>query len=73
MYGDAGLREGTKFGPHMTEPRSFNARHPVQRHYVCTLFTVRTLCYDFTCPCQKESKQNDTRKYTLYWSCSAST
>ena len=37
MYGDAGLREGTKFGPQMTEPRSFNARHPVQRPTVESL------------------------------------
>jgi hypothetical protein len=42
MYGDAGLREGTKFGPHMTEPRSFNARHPVQHGTVVCYTNIQT-------------------------------
>lgn len=67
MYGDAGLREGTKFGPHMTEPRSFNARHPVPNGHCVytTLLQSGADCYDFTCPCQKESKQKHTQVHTV--------
>jgi len=59
MYGDAGLREGTKFGPHMTEPRSFNARHPVQ-HGTVVCYTVTTL----RARSRKKASKN-TRKHTV--------
>jgi len=67
MYGDAGLREGTKFGPHMTEPRSFNARHPVQ-HGTELCATLLRLYVPVP-----ERMQAKTHANTLYWSCSAST